>query len=224
MAQDYQRFTVRVGDNTESASLGFNARTLIVNNPTPYWWYLPDSQTFIQPYALNAVYALPGTQRFNLRFQAPPGYNQPIPAGANAESYATFELFAFANAPAPAYSAVYGSDARINVSEQLSLSGAGASRTYVFPTAIPGGFALYIPTPTLSLPSGFLRGDLTLTNGQTFQSIVSCGIDMLSASTIKNGAFVEVPESFPAGASLLLQWSPPPFPAPSGILAFVIQY
>lgn len=222
--QDYQRFTVRVGDNVESASLGFNARTLIVNNPTPYWWYLPDSQTFIQPYALNAVYALPGTQRFNLRFQAPPGYNQPIPAGANAEGYATFELFAFANAPAPAYSAVYGSDARLNVSEELTLQGAGDTIAYTFPSALPGGFALYVPVPAAFTPIGYLRGDLTLSNGQTFTSLIAAIIDMLSVSTIPAGAFIDVRESFPAGATLNLTWSAAPLPAPTGILRFVIQY
>lgn len=224
MPQDYQRFTVRVGNNAESASLGFNARTLIVNNPTPYWWYLPDSQTFIQPYALNAVYALPGTQRFNLRFQAPPGYNQPIPSGSGADAYATFELFAFASPPAPAYSAIYGSDARLNVSAEFALTLANSVFTYTFPSALPGGFAVYIPPPITSFPVGYVRGNLQLSNGQNFNALIAAYINTLSGLTFPSGAYWEVPESFPAGATLTLFWNIAGFPAPSGTLRGVVQY
>ena len=57
--------------------IGFYARTLVVDNPTAAYWYLPNILRFVPPFVTGMVIALPGTETFSILYQAPPGLTQP---------------------------------------------------------------------------------------------------------------------------------------------------
>jgi hypothetical protein len=69
---------VKVNQNIRDMMLGFQARALIASNPTPFWWELPDQGTFVAPFTLNQVVALPvPVERANILFNPPPNIIQP---------------------------------------------------------------------------------------------------------------------------------------------------
>lgn len=58
-------------------SLGFNAASVSVENPTSAYWYLPDQLRFIPPFASGIIIPLLGVQKCGVLYQAPPGLQQP---------------------------------------------------------------------------------------------------------------------------------------------------
>lgn len=57
--------------------LGFSANTVIVNNPTASYYYLPDVNYYVQPYTQQAIIPLYGTQVARIEYTAPPGLTNP---------------------------------------------------------------------------------------------------------------------------------------------------
>ena len=81
-------FIATVGHDYD-IQLGFAAACVIISNPTPYWWYLPDVGMYVPPITMNmAVNYSMRPQAPQVRFFAPPDYAQP--AITNAASVATF--------------------------------------------------------------------------------------------------------------------------------------
>lgn len=62
---------------TGGEQLGFTANSVIVQNPTASYWFLPDVGVFIQPGQTNVVVALPGTQVARITNVAPDGITNP---------------------------------------------------------------------------------------------------------------------------------------------------
>lgn len=57
--------------------LGFYAHSILVENPTAAYWYLPDQLRYIPPFVTGMVIPLNGTQVANIIYAAPPGLQQP---------------------------------------------------------------------------------------------------------------------------------------------------
>ncbi len=58
-------------------SIGFNAKSLAVENPTSAYWYLPDQLRFIAPFASGVILPRGGAQKISILYQAPQGLQQP---------------------------------------------------------------------------------------------------------------------------------------------------
>lgn len=64
-------------------SIGFLATMLRVENPTPAYWYLPDSLRYIPPFHTGIAIPIIGTEQARILFQAPAGVVQNVPVGTN---------------------------------------------------------------------------------------------------------------------------------------------
>lgn len=62
---------------TGGEQLGFTANSVIVQNPTASYWFLPDVGVFIQPGQTNVVVSLPGTQVARIQNIPPDGLTNP---------------------------------------------------------------------------------------------------------------------------------------------------
>lgn len=59
-----------------SQQLGFNARACIIQNLTPYWWYIPQAQHYVPPLVVNHIVSLVGQETGDIVFASPPGVPQ----------------------------------------------------------------------------------------------------------------------------------------------------
>lgn len=60
-----------------SDNLSFTAYSVIIQNNTIWYWYLPDARAFIPPGTTHFISPLPGVSVANISFQAPLGLPQP---------------------------------------------------------------------------------------------------------------------------------------------------
>ncbi len=125
--------------------LGFSAKTLRIDNPTAAYWYLPDQLRFIQPFASGVIVTLAGTQVANIRFQAPPGLQQP--AAFPVSAAATFVYDDATSGPDSGTNLANAAFGRTVPSRVLSvpcIAGTGnAIFNDAFPVGAPDGFSLY---------------------------------------------------------------------------------
>lgn len=78
MAVDSQIIYMPVaGAQPVNVQLGFNAQSVIANNPTNQWILLSRSGQLIAPYTLNQTILLGGTQQFQAEFTTPVGITTP---------------------------------------------------------------------------------------------------------------------------------------------------
>lgn len=63
--------------NGAEEQLGFAANSVIVNNPTPTYYFLPDVNIYIPPMAQQMIVPLIGTQVARIRYAAPVGVTNP---------------------------------------------------------------------------------------------------------------------------------------------------
>lgn len=85
------------------AALDFVCWSVVVDNDTPAWWYLPDSQHFIPPHCNNHVAKMSGVRSANVLYQSPPGITQAIAAPTAAGQVATFTFWEDDMPPASGY-------------------------------------------------------------------------------------------------------------------------
>lgn len=71
------------------ATLLFEARACIVQNLTPFYWFLPDVNQFVPPWTAPII-RLNGQQRVQILFQSPPGVAQVLTNPTVAGQYAVF--------------------------------------------------------------------------------------------------------------------------------------
>lgn len=81
--------------------LGFIAHSIIIDNPTPQWLFLPNVWRFVGPNGLGIVMNIPsGSQKAHVLFQSPPGIAQP---GGQAGAAATVQWVEAIMFPSPGY-------------------------------------------------------------------------------------------------------------------------
>lgn len=67
--------------NGIEVQLGFPAACVVVQNPTPYWWYIPEAALWIPPYTINLSHNFTTPQeKAHVLFTAPVDRTQPAVA------------------------------------------------------------------------------------------------------------------------------------------------
>lgn len=75
--------------------LGFPAASVVIQNPTPYWWFLPDAPLWIPPYTINLNHNFANPlEKARVLFQAPIDRAQPA-----VSTIASLATFTFLDAP-----------------------------------------------------------------------------------------------------------------------------
>lgn len=82
--------TLTPPNDLHELQIGFYARSLIVDNPTAAYWYLPDVLRFIPPFITGMIIPLPGMEKFSITYQAPPGLTQPLALSSTASATFVF--------------------------------------------------------------------------------------------------------------------------------------
>lgn len=73
-----------------ATELGFSATWVTIENPTPFYWFLPDEQRYIPPQMTGVVIKLYGVQQARIISQAPPGLQQTTILAGSAPGTALF--------------------------------------------------------------------------------------------------------------------------------------
>lgn len=136
--------------------LGFPARSIVIQNPLPVWWYLPNHLTYVPPYASQMIVAMGDTEVVNVRFQSPPSIAQaPINL---VEGEACFEYTSEPLAPSPGYSgsAAFATGSQYSV-YTLDGTNAPASTSFVLPKSVDG---LTIVSPLAFNTNGWYFGTI----------------------------------------------------------------
>lgn len=88
------RLALTPPDQRPVFSVGFAARSLLVENPTNAYWFLPDQGRFIPPFVSGMVIPLGdsggGTESVKILYQAPTGLQQPATLVTPGAAFFTF--------------------------------------------------------------------------------------------------------------------------------------
>lgn len=159
--------------------LGFMATMLRVENPTPAYWYLPDSLRFIPPFHTGIAIPLVGTQQAHVLFQAPAGVSQNIPSNTPpGTAYFTYtDETGSGDAGVNLGGSAFGRSVK---SRPLSIAYGNNDISDIFSTPSPDGFALfglsstiYDPNATLTISIAYPgnTGFTLIANLAAFQSL-----------------------------------------------------
>jgi hypothetical protein len=120
--------------------IGFNALSVIVDNPTNAYWFLPDQLRFIAPFVSGVIIPLGGVESCPILYQAPPTIQQPAAPVLSAAANFTF------------YDLPLGPDSGLSLAANafgravslINLTFQTPQTTFVFVQPAPDGF-LIIP-------------------------------------------------------------------------------
>lgn len=147
---------VKINESIDGTQLGFLARTIIVSNPTPFWWELPDQGTFVAPFTLNQVIALPtATERARILFNAPPQASQPQVVNQTPEQLGATARFRYiALAWQPQSGVINGSTLQQAVGQtRITLTATSANAPlHTFLSSLPTGFTFWIVGAEADVP------------------------------------------------------------------------
>lgn len=145
-----QKFTLGIGQEL-SSGLDFYARSVVIQNPTPAYWYLPEAQTFVPPHVANHIVRLNAATSADIKCQSPAGIAQLLTAPTSSGQFATFTFTDEILAPINGY--------------QGYAAAGGETRRYEAPFTIVGLvaslFQLSTPAPEgvlAEIISGFTAG------------------------------------------------------------------
>lgn len=63
-----------------SGGLGFLAHSIVVDNPTAQWWYVPAAGAYIEPYILGVILQIEGTEHASIQAVSAPAGVAELPA------------------------------------------------------------------------------------------------------------------------------------------------
>ena len=185
--------------------LGFTANSVIVQNPTASYFYLPDVGVFIQPGQTNVVVSLPGTQVARIQNVAPDGITNPTQAQTLT---AQFTFTEDAIPPNPG-SNIAGSNVGRGVLWVPYDAAAGFTYLQPLRQACPDGLT-FVPRYTGVIPlflSNLLIGvtmpDAAVGSAITLNSFAASSINWIGTSGVGiRTPPIKLAGFFPAGASV----------------------
>lgn len=133
-----REFTLVPPASQQPTQLGFYARTILVDNPTPAYWYLPRQRRFVPPYQSGMVVSTLGTEVGEIQYLAPPGIPQPDNTAYSTGATASFIYFEDDLGADSGVTGAFNADNRY----ETNIAMPSATTTFVFPTPAPHGFML----------------------------------------------------------------------------------
>ena len=138
-------FTLGLGQSAQDIQLGFLARSITVNNPTPAYWYLPGQQQYILPYVSNMVVRITSpTQVASIIYAAPDGIVQPTPVGQPTTAFATI---VYDEADAPTQAGILAANSAYGRGVNFTRLLLGASTAFTLPVPSPDGILMLVDAP-----------------------------------------------------------------------------
>jgi len=184
-------FTVSPPDNLD-AQLGFLARSIIVDNPTPCFWYCAGANVWILPYTFGAIIVLPSAdETAKLTFAAPIGQVQPRPAAGSVTALSVTYYETVAGPASPGVN-VPISQGRAPLS--LTFAVTGTTQTFLVSSPILDGFTCRVES-TGALSALTLAFSWTLPGGSPRSETYYATLG--TATPIE----FDIPGSFPPGTT-----------------------
>lgn len=181
--------------------LGFPARTIIVDNNTPQWWYIPTAGTLVPPWRMRVVIPLPvATQHAQAKaVTTPPGVAiAPTISGVTTSGQITFYERLYV--PSPGYGIEPDVGGAIAGLSAVTLTPGNPINNFPLPSLPHGMLAYVLP---LGTGNGALTASLSLSGNVTF-------VDMWFQITITNITLMRS-----NGSVNIIPW---PRPVPQGSL------
>lgn len=152
-------FAVTPPNNINREQLGFVARSIRIDNPTPAFYYLPAVYRYIPPFSSGIVIPLSANANeiAEAAYQAPPGVSQPTLTGAIAT--ATFIYDEEDSAPDSGVGLLYAPSPNII---PISVKNGASNQLWTFPFAAYNGFTLYLQPDATTFGVGFFTASIRL--------------------------------------------------------------
>ena len=133
-----REFPLAPPNGQQPTQLGFYAQSILADNPTPAYWYLPHERRFIPPYVSGMVIPTLGTESAEIQYLAPPGIPQPDNSAYSTGARAHFRYYEDALAADSGITGGFNQDNRY----ETVISMPSATTLFTFPTPAPHGFTL----------------------------------------------------------------------------------
>lgn len=187
-------FSVVPGDSLDY-QLAFEARSAVVNNPTPCFWYAPGADVWVLPYTYGQTFLLPAAPQVAiLDFTAPVGQVQPSPI-TNTVSPLSITYYSTIAGPASPGINVPISQGRAPLS--FNFTATGQSLRFQTSSPIDTGF-------TCRVESNGALSSLTLTFSWALPGSNARSETYYGALNAATAIDFDIPGSFPPGTAFTL--------------------